>query len=138
MKKLFFPLFLILLLLQILSCGRKDYSVVTSWFYINETDSVITFSKLPNEGPSINPKDTLFFFNDSEGPKEPDPVRMIAIVELPAEIVFYGNGFCDTQATSDFNINNINNYEIKTITKQNFEYTYRFTKEMLEKAKPCD
>jgi len=135
MEKLSFPLFLFLLLLQILSCGRKDYAVSTTWFFINQTDSVLTF--LPSAlNEIIYPNDTIIFRSNAEGPKDSDPLKIHSVF-VPS-VVKYGNGLCDTQAFSEFNIRNTNNFEIKTITKQNFEYTYRFTKEMLEKAKPCD
>lgn len=135
MKKLTFKLFLLLLLLQFLRCGRKDYSINTTWFFINETDSVLTF--LPSAlNEIIYPSDTIVFRRNAEGPKDPDPLKIHSVF-VPS-VVMYGNGICDTQAFSEFNIRNTSNFEIKTITKQNFEYTYRFTKEMLEKAKPCD
>jgi hypothetical protein len=130
-------LLLILLIFVLNACGRKDYALITTWYVINETDSVISFARPSTLAPSIKPFDTLFYYSDSEGPKEPDPKR-VGILSQQSDIVYYGVGLCDTQELSQYDINNINNYEIKVISKRKFEYIYRFTPEMLANAKPCN
>ena len=127
-----------LLSLLITSC-KDDHIFHSTWIYINETDSPISFE--PNRSEfNIGAKDTIIFTESGEGEED-----MTAFNFVPPNrpfVVYFGNSLCDTlisgsSANKGEALLGIENYESREDGKNNFTFTFRFTKTMLGKAKRC-
>ena len=115
----------------------KDYQVNYKWTYVNETEHFISYS----DGPwgilcNLSPKDSVTILTSSKGDKNVNPKRITAF--LRPDIIYYNNILCDTQRLrTDPGPGNINDYTIKTIKNNDFEYRYVFTKAFAERADTC-
>lgn len=107
-------------------CTIKDYSVRTKWIYINETEYPISY--LP-EGIwtefNVAAYDTAVYIQNADGPKDVKaedfvpPINALAVVVEGVKI--------DTLLAE--RLREITSYEYKRISRNNFEFIFRFNGE---------
>lgn len=129
----------LLVFMVILSCNKQiDYRVRANYIYINETDSSINYPTDWDEF-NVSAKDTFIYETDFEGPEsvEADDYEPPMIGCYPC-IIHYGVNLCDTLSKEEINSPlNIDNYESKKLGNRYYEFTFRFTQQMLDSTKYC-
>lgn len=116
-------------------CKEQDsFSVKSRWIYINLTDSSITYYPERAEF-NLGSEDTIVFEEISEAVENTRPENLQP--PLDPLVFFYGLNLCDTTSIDNPLTTSLENYEIKEIGVRDFEYTFRFTDEMLSRAKIC-
>lgn len=123
-------------LLFLFSCKRtKDYSTKNKWIFVNETNRFITYSNGPwGNNCNLKPNDSVIIEYSFLSEKNSKPVNSGSY--LMPQIIYYDSILCDTQ---ELNIGPgyIQNYQIKTIKNNDFEYRFVFTKAIALRADTC-
>ena len=128
-------------ILSMVNCKTKnDYIIKTKVIYVNETNYKISYSGKNGDiwypESNLNPNDSIIIKDVIDGgDKNTDP-KEITFNRLGPEIVIYNGILCDTLDLNE-GPNNINNYSIKTIKNNDFEYRYVFTKAFAANADTC-
>lgn len=116
-------------------CKEQDsFSVKSRWIYINLTDSSITYYPERAEF-NLGSEDTIVFEEISEAVENTRPENLQP--PLDPLVVLFGINLCDTISSSNPLTTSLNNYEIREVGVRDFEYTYKFTNDMLSRAKQC-
>ena len=118
------------------SCKRTvDYSTNNRWIFVNNTNYFITYSDGPwGNTCNLKPNDSVAieFRFMSEKKTNPNTSRSY----LDPEIIYYNNTLCDSLKLK-VGPRSMENYSIKTIKTNDFEYRYVFTKAFAERADTC-
>lgn len=133
---LIFSVFGVGMLASISAC-RKDYSLTVEWVYINETDSSISFFP-PRMDFNLSPNSSFSEIETTEADKNIDINRVG--VPLNVDVVFYNNRLCDTlngKSMLELGPANIENYTVEKKGENHFKCTFRFTDEVMRRAKIC-
>ena len=127
-------------ILLMFSCKRAiDYHIKLKYIYVNQTDYNITYSPgYWNDKCNLMPNDSVIINQISDGgDRNTDPLSL-GDPFLRPDIIYYNNILCYTQRLrTDPGPGNINDYTIKTIKNNDFEYRYVFTKAFAARADTC-
>ena len=116
-------------------CKEQDsFSVKSKWIYINLTDSTIKYYPDRVEFNLLT-EDTVVFEDINEAVENTRPENLQP--PLDPLVIFFGINLCDTISSSNPLTTSLNNYAIREVGVRDFEYTYKFTNEMLSRAKRC-
>jgi len=124
-------------IISLFSCKKKvDYIIKLKYIYVNETDYNISFDNgsYSEKINTILSKDSIIINEISDGEKNADH-QGIGMYLSPS-IVYYNNILCDTLEVN-IGPRYFQNYTIKTIKNNDFEYRYVFTKAFAERADTC-
>ena len=116
-------------------CDMKLYPVKATFYYINNTSSVITNDFIENVD-DINVGDTLVIFEDKILEQTLLPNIDTYSPSINTRTFFYKEG---EDLKCEFGARDILNYEVrKEVSPQVFEFTFRFTEEKRELAQVCN
>jgi hypothetical protein len=134
---LLFGISVILIIMN--SCGKKnDYQVKAKYFFINETDANIYFQDNWSKF-NLNSFETIVDSIDTEGSKDVTCYDFTSpLLGCDPCIIMYSDNKCDTFYYYD-NRGPINivNFECNKVSERNFEFRFRFTKELQNEANNC-
>lgn len=131
-----FLIFGISIIAHISAC-KKDAALTVEWVYINETDSSISFFP-PRSNFNLNPKSSYSETAITEADQNID-IHQVGL-PLNVDVIFYNNSLCDTlngKSAAELGPANIDNYVVEKQGDNNFRCTFRFTNEIMRRAKPC-
>lgn len=129
---------IILLSFMTIGCKQVDYSVRAKWVYINETNLDVKYPKGWDDF-NVSAKDTLIYETDTEGPEQMNAENYVPPIN--ANIIFFNDNLCDTLNVTKPGIGDgplgINNYDSRRLGERYYEFTFRYTQQMVDSAVNC-